>query len=275
MADYKISELNADASPAGENLIAQVDDPGGSAETKKSTLSQVVGGLKATGAEINTGTEDAKIVTPKAIADSGIGKAKATGAEINTGTDDAKFVTPKAIADSGISTAKATGAEINTGTDDAKFATPKAIADSVVETRYRCKVKMTSDQTLGNASYTTLTWGGETWDVGTMHDNSTNPDRITIPRTGIYLVHLQVSWRASATGSRLLGVSKNGTSGFEGQPYSQIVAADSTTHRQLASAILALNATDYLLARAYQNSGGNLDIIADDSTWFSVVYIGK
>ena len=64
--------------------------------------------------------------------------AKATGAEINTGTDDAKFATPKAIADSNIAflgdipsvPVKATGAEINTGTDDAKFATPKAIADS-------------------------------------------------------------------------------------------------------------------------------------------------
>lgn len=66
------------------------------------------------------------------------GGEKCTGAEINTGTDDAKFATPKAIADSNIAflgdiptvPVKATGAEINTGADDAKFATPKAIADS-------------------------------------------------------------------------------------------------------------------------------------------------
>lgn len=63
---------------------------------------------------------------------------KATGAEINTGTDDAKFATAKAIADSDVAflsdipsvPVKATGTEINTGTNDTKFATPKAIADS-------------------------------------------------------------------------------------------------------------------------------------------------
>lgn len=43
--------------------------------THKSTL---VTTLKATGAEVNTGTEDAKIVTPKAIADSAIPSATST-----------------------------------------------------------------------------------------------------------------------------------------------------------------------------------------------------
>jgi len=61
--------------------------------------------LKASGAEINTGTEDAKIVTPKAIADSNVPIAgKASGAEINTGTNDTKFVTPKAVKDANILT---------------------------------------------------------------------------------------------------------------------------------------------------------------------------
>ena len=62
----------------------------------------------------------------------------ATGAEINTGSNNTKFATPLAIADSNLAflsdipsvPVKATGAEINTGTDDAKFATAKAIADS-------------------------------------------------------------------------------------------------------------------------------------------------
>lgn len=68
--------------------------------THKSAL---VTTLKASGAEVTTGTEDAKIVTPKAIKDAGIVAVtlpvKATGAEIITGTDDAKFATPKAIKD--------------------------------------------------------------------------------------------------------------------------------------------------------------------------------
>ena len=82
-----------------------------------------------------------------------------TGAEINTGTDNAKGATPKAIADSDIAFLadipdKATDAEINTGTDDAKFATPKAIADSKLNLKnsHFCKVKLTADQiVLANA----------------------------------------------------------------------------------------------------------------------------
>ena len=87
-------------------------------------------GTKATGAEITTGTEDAKIVTPKAIADSDIPTAIATGAEITTGADNAKAVTCLAIADSAIPTAIASGAEINAGVDNAKAVTAAGITAS-------------------------------------------------------------------------------------------------------------------------------------------------
>src|SRR5688572_12484861 len=66
---------------------------------------------KASGAEVNTGTDDAKFVTAKAIADSTIGKVKASGAEVNTGTDDVKFVTAKAMKDADV--AKAAGTPVS------------------------------------------------------------------------------------------------------------------------------------------------------------------
>lgn len=99
--------------------------------------------VKATGSELNTGTDDAKFATAKALADSDYAKTsdipsvpvKATGAEVDTGTDDAKFVTAKAMEDSAYAKTtdipvKATGAEVDTGTDDAKFVTAKAVLDS-------------------------------------------------------------------------------------------------------------------------------------------------
>ena len=66
MADQKITALTELTTPAGVDLLAIVDDPAGTPITKKITLDS----LKATGAEINTGTDDVKRVTPKAIADS-------------------------------------------------------------------------------------------------------------------------------------------------------------------------------------------------------------
>jgi hypothetical protein len=120
--------------------------------------------VKATGAELNTGTDDAKFATAKGLADSDYAKTtdipvKAIGSEADTGTDDAKFLTAKAAKDShnipsvapstsgnvltsngtdwtsaapASGATKCTGVEIDTGTDDAKFATPKAIADSAL-----------------------------------------------------------------------------------------------------------------------------------------------
>ncbi|MDD4985327.1 MAG: hypothetical protein PHQ43_05985 [Dehalococcoidales bacterium] len=70
MADKKITQLDALTSAASTDILPIVDDPGGAPQTKKITLGNVVSSLKATGAEIDAGTDDAKIVTPKAIADS-------------------------------------------------------------------------------------------------------------------------------------------------------------------------------------------------------------
>jgi len=136
---------------------------------------------KCTGAEINTGTDDTKFATPKAIADSDLAKTseipdKATGAEIDTGEDDAKFVTPKAVEDSDIAKVsdipsvpvKATGAEIDTGEDDAKFATPKAIEDSKLSYTDReetLKFKRIDCRTYSIGSSATLTPNGDATDV--------------------------------------------------------------------------------------------------------------
>lgn len=84
---------------------------------------------KATGSEINTGTEDGKIVTPKAIKDANLPyEGKATGSDVNTGTNETKYVSSKAIADSTIAKVKATADEVATGTDDVKYTTPLAVA---------------------------------------------------------------------------------------------------------------------------------------------------
>jgi len=74
-----------------DTMLVQHNEDG----THKSAL---VTTLKASGAEVTAGTEDAKIVTPKAIADSDIPTAKATAAEVATGTDDAKYTTALAVA---------------------------------------------------------------------------------------------------------------------------------------------------------------------------------
>ncbi len=101
MADQKITELTEATSVNGSDLIPVVINPSSTPQNRKLTVDNLIASKKATGEEINTGTEDAKIVTPKAIKDAGLPyTGKASGSDVNTGTEDVKYVTPKAIADS-------------------------------------------------------------------------------------------------------------------------------------------------------------------------------
>ena len=83
---------------------------------------------------------------------------KATSAEVATGLEDAKIVTPKGLKDAGIvAHTKAAGSDITTGTDDAKYATSKALANADLNTRLKSKViTSTRDLTAATAdiSYT-------------------------------------------------------------------------------------------------------------------------
>jgi len=74
MADTKLSALTADAEITGTELVYVVDDPAGTPTSKKTTVGDLKTFMgipvKATGAEVNTGTDDAKFVTAKAMKDS-------------------------------------------------------------------------------------------------------------------------------------------------------------------------------------------------------------
>ena len=139
MPDQKWTELAEETSPADADILATVEDPSGSAVNKKITWANIKAVLKtyfdtlyslvvkATGAELDTGTDDAKFATAKAIKDAHNVPSIAPGADGNVLTSDGTdwgSETPTAVP------VKATGAEVDTGTDDAKFVTPKAVEDS-------------------------------------------------------------------------------------------------------------------------------------------------
>jgi hypothetical protein len=74
------------------------------------------------------------IIYLSALAEDIAQPAKSSSAEVTTGTNDNKFITPKALKDAGITASssldKATGADIIIGTDDEEYVTPKALKDA-------------------------------------------------------------------------------------------------------------------------------------------------
>lgn len=93
MANAKISELTALTSPETGDLFPIVDisdtTDAASGTTKKITLAS----LKASGADVDTGTDDVKFVTSKALADAGVYQAGGTDVAIADGGTGASTAT--------------------------------------------------------------------------------------------------------------------------------------------------------------------------------------
>lgn len=154
--DHNHTGVYAPVLGADDNYVTDAE------KTKLSNLSGTNTGdqtlpVKASGADIIAGTDDAKFATAKALVDGGVAflldlPIVATGAEVDTGTDNAKMVTAKAMKDSGYLSSMtdvmaasdtvagkvelATIAETSTGTDTGRGVTPDGLAGSNFGIRY-------------------------------------------------------------------------------------------------------------------------------------------
>jgi hypothetical protein len=94
----------------------------------------------------------------------------------------------------------------------------------------------------------------EVYDVGGLHSTSSNSDRVTVPRTGLYQVAGSGVWAntSAVIYKRQIQLLKNG-SYFAGAPYAELRGADgSNPIQQSISGVVALNAGDYLQLGLYQ-----------------------
>ncbi len=133
--------------------------------------------------------------------------------------------------------------------------------------------RVTSNQSIPDATETVLSFLSETYDVGAMHDNSTNPSRLTIPAggSGIYKFHAQARFASNATGRREMHIYKNG---------SKIASYVSPTASAGFDSFLQISADDsasvgdYYEVYVYQNSGGALDVVLGErATYFSAMKV--
>ena len=120
--------------------------------------------------------------------------------------------------------------------------------------------KITTVQSISNATATAVTFNSEVFDTDGFHDNSTNNSRITIPsgKAGKYLLTAQISYAANATGARIIKIYKNGSLLMLGNVLSAAPATDFTVinNTTLVNAAVA----DYFEVFAEQSSGGNLNL---------------
>lgn len=126
----------------------------------------------------------------------------------------------------------------------------------------RANVYHNATQSLGTSGTpAALAMNSEYNDSASLHDNSTNNSRLTIPsgQDGWWLFSAYCEFAANATGQRKLYLQVNGTTVFA----SVVVDAAASGVTQLTVAgLVAVTAGQYVEVWASQNSGGALNVSA-------------
>jgi len=123
------------------------------------------------------------------------------------------------------------------------------------------RVHGSGNQTITTGSTTGLTFNTERFDTDGMHSTVSNTSRLTAKTAGIYLITGNVRWANNTTGRRILLMRINGGDTIaqveiHGPPVSGHVLVMNVT------TIYELLATDYVELSVFQDSGGDLDIVA-------------
>lgn len=151
-----------------------------------------------------------------------------------------------------------------------------------VPTAHGCRVKRASGNVdIGNNVMTVIGFDAEDYDTDTMHDNSTNPSRITIPTisgvtTGLWSI--KASGYGSATTRFDSTFRKNAAANpTSGTPlaFFSVLGSDSVMGFTLATDAV-LSATDYVeLFLRSTNATGTLAFDTDISPIFVAHFVGK
>jgi hypothetical protein len=147
-----------------------------------------------------------------------------------------------------------TAAQLNQDVRD----NPQYLKDNTNNPQFGCRVSNTVAQTIGTGSWIYITFDADRWDVGGCHDTDTNTHRLVAPGTGKYLVTANLAFEPNATGFRGIEIVDDG-----GIVEARVLERSDDASQQLiltVSAIVLLSAASWVAIRAFQSSGGDLDV---------------
>jgi len=137
-----------------------------------------------------------------------------------------------------------------------------------------CRVYLGANQSIPNATFTEISFANESYDNATIHDNSTNPTRLTAPVAGKYLVFGNISFAPNTTGNRTLIIRENGPTGYIRAYRSQVAVNGGSTTMGIMD-VLNLAQNDYVELLARQDSGGALNVESGyNLTFFGMIKVG-
>lgn len=126
-----------------------------------------------------------------------------------------------------------------------------------------CAAYKNTSQTISNNTATAFEFNAEEYDTDGFHDTSTNTSRFTVPsgKGGKYLIHANLSSINDWSGAQYIILYVNGSiyasNGYNAD--GRIAWQTITANMINASAVITLNAADYLQVYILHTSGGNRD----------------
>jgi hypothetical protein len=133
-------------------------------------------------------------------------------------------------------------------------------------------VRRSTDQPLGDSTFTSLTFDTVLWNHQGLFD-ATDPDKLTIPIDGRYLISAFVSFASASSGYRRLRAVKAGSTVlFQNSAHPVQVSDTLMTFANVAD----LLAGDEIELQMWQNTGTTISALtAGEALKFSVTYLGS
>lgn len=128
------------------------------------------------------------------------------------------------------------------------------------------RVRKSTDTSLTEDTFTTITFDTEIFDDYAMHSTVSNTSRLTAVRAGKHAVHGLASFDSSAVGIRLIRIIKNANTALVVDWQQLNACAAGYTRVSAGGALVHLDAGDYIELQAYfyfTGSGGTLALKAD------------
>lgn len=120
----------------------------------------------------------------------------------------------------------------------------------------------TTDQSIPNNTTTNINFDATDFpQIGNMHDNTANNDKIYCRRDGVYIIAGGIHWEADVNGYRLCVIDHYGPAGFKGSMNVLGNTGNSPQDWQVVNAIRYMSVDDYVVLRAQQTSGGALNVL--------------
>ena len=135
-------------------------------------------------------------------------------------------------------------------------------------------VSMSAFQSVADLTETILLWNTEQYDTNSIHDTSTNTDRMTVPtgKAGKWLVTGTIYGSQLSGGYLEIYLTVNGAAAAE--PISSDGGSFKRSPTCILSRILDLSAGDYIRIVAYQGNNGGAKNLGNTNSRFQFTYLG-